>query len=299
MEFKDISKARPVICWFSGGITSAVACKIAIDLFGKENCKAIIIDTLNEDDDTYRFLKDCEKWYRINIESISSSKYQSIQQVWNKYKSLNVASGAVCSSELKREVRKAWQSNNDYSFQVFGYDIDEPNRAKAFSINYAEINPIYPLLLFGYTKDKCIQIVEAAGIEIPITYKYGFRNNNCFKTGCVQGGIGYWQKMKREFPDKFETMAAVEHKLTNEKGSPVTMLKDQSGKAKESGNQLVFLKPHPEYPQIKDISMMKGREPKPLTDCNGYCGTNDLERNPTENELNYDDSGGYTIQFNS
>jgi PP-loop superfamily ATP-utilizing enzyme len=40
-------KSDKVIAWWSGGITSAVACKIAIDLFGKENCRVIMIDTKN------------------------------------------------------------------------------------------------------------------------------------------------------------------------------------------------------------------------------------------------------------
>ena len=113
-------------------------------------------------------------------------------------------------------------------------------------------------------------------------YKLGFLNNNCFKTGCVQGGIGYWQKMKREFPEKFNKMAKMEHEITEAKGKPVTMLKDQS---KNGG--LVFLRHNPKYPKIKNISMMQGREPKPLVDCNGFCGVNDLERNPTEKEINY------------
>ena len=90
--------------------------------------------------------------------------------------------------------------------------------------------------------------------------------------------------MKRDIPSNFDKMAEVEHELTNLKGKPVTMLKDQS---KNGG--LVFLKPHPDYPNIKDISMMKGREPRPLTDCNGLaCGVTDLdERNPTEKEINF------------
>ena len=97
--------------------------------------------------------------------------------------------------------------------------------------------------------------------------------------------------MKRDFPDKFDTMADMEHKLTNLKGTPVTMLKDQSNSAKSSGNQLLFLKPHPDYPFVKDISQMKGREPKPLFECNGFCGINDLEeRTETEKEINYQTS---------
>ena len=34
--------------------------------------------------------------------------------------------------------------------------------------------------------------------------------------------------------------------------------------------------------------MMKGREPKPLFECNGFCGVNDLEeRKPEEQDINY------------
>jgi len=157
------------------------------------------------------------------------------------------------------------------------------------TINHSKAKSIYPLLLMGYNKDDCLKIVQEANIEVPIMYKMGFRNNNCFGTGCVQGGIGYWQKMKFDFPDKFNAMAEMEWKLTELKGSPVTMLKDQSKQAKESENVLVFLKKHPSYPNLKCIDDMPNCEVKPLFECNGFCGTNDLiERSNTENEINYD-----------
>ncbi|MCK5605313.1 phosphoadenosine phosphosulfate reductase family protein [Candidatus Pacearchaeota archaeon] len=301
-----INYVSKIICWFSGGVTSAIACKLAIELFGKENCRVIFMDTYNEDDDTYRFKNDCEKWYGINIETITIIGKQintrkgiiifnSIDDVWNHYLSLNVASGAICSSVLKRDLRQLWEKKNDYSYQVFGFDAGEPKRAKGLTLNYPKSNPIYPLLMMGYSKKDAINILNEAGIKIPITYNYGFLNNNCFKTGCIQGGIGYWQKMEREFLPKFDRMASKEHYLTNKKGKPVTMLKDQSKEAKllveQTGNkslQCVFLKPHPDYPHIKDISIMKGREPKPLTDCNGFCGIDDLIRNPTELEINFE-----------
>jgi hypothetical protein len=137
--------------------------------------------------------------------------------------------------------------------------------------------------MYGLQKKDCIDIVEQAGIEIPKMYQLGFKNNNCFNTGCVQGGIGYWQKMQRDFPLKFDKMAEMEHRLTDLKGTPVTMLKDQS----ETGG-FVFLKPHPNFDFIKDISKMKGREPEPLFECNGFCGINDLsDRKATENEINF------------
>jgi 3'-phosphoadenosine 5'-phosphosulfate sulfotransferase (PAPS reductase)/FAD synthetase len=288
-----------IICWWSGGITSAVACKVALDLYGKENCRVIMIDTKNEDDDTYRFKSDCEKWYGVNIEVITGigDDYKDIESVWFKHKSLNVANGAICSSKLKRAVREKWQEHNDFDFQVFGFEFDkkEFNRALSLSKNHPKAKSIYPLLMKGYTKDDCLRIVQDAGIEIPRMYSLGFRNNNCFKTGCVQGGIGYWQKMKKEFPEKFNKMADIEHELTNIKGEPVTMLKDQSNETKKNvletdikWKNLVFLKKHPKYPELKCLDDMKEREVKPLFECNGFCGINELtEKSETENEINY------------
>ena len=66
-------------------------------------------------------------------------------------------------------------------------------------------------------------------------------------------------------------MADFEHYLTDKKGEPVTICKDQS----VSPAQLVFLKPHPGFPDVKDLSMMKGVEPQPLMECFGFCSTKD------------------------
>ena len=283
---------KKIICWWSGGITSAVSCKVAIDLYGKERCDVVMIDTKNEDPDTYRFLKDCEDWYGTEIKTITmlGDKFHTIQDVWRHYKSLNVAHGAICSTELKRAAREKYQKENDYDYQVFGFEFDkkEFNRAKSLKLNHPKSKSIYPLLLLGYDKSDCIKIVEEAGIRIPITYSLGFRNNNCFNTGCVQGGIGYWQKMKTDQTEKFDAMADLEHELTNLKESPVTMLKDQSAAAKESGNTLVFLKKHPAYPNLKCIDDFPQMKVEPLFECNGFCGTNDLnKRSTTELELNF------------
>jgi hypothetical protein len=299
-----------VIAWWSGGITSAVTCKLCIDLYGKDNVRIIFIDTKNEDDDTYRFMIDCEKWYGIEIETISrigegKGMFESIQDCWTKFKSLNVAKGAICSAELKRVVREQWQRENEFRHQAFGFEIDEVRRVKSMKLNHEKAKPIFPLMMYGYSKKDCIDIVSDAGIDVPRAYTWGFNNNNCLKTGCVQGGIGYWQKMMRERPDLFDNMAEMEHKLTELRGAPVTMNKDQGKKAKEevksTGDKtraFVFLKPHPDYPHIKDISQMEGREPKPLVECNGFCGTMDLSpKNETAEEINFDEDGQTKLEL--
>jgi len=48
-----INKEFPVIAWWSGGVASAVTCKICVDWFGIDNVRIVFIDTKNEDDDTY------------------------------------------------------------------------------------------------------------------------------------------------------------------------------------------------------------------------------------------------------
>lgn len=271
-------RKKDIIAWWSGGVSSAVTCWLCIQLYGKERVRIIFQDTKNEHEDTYRFLKDCEEWYGIEIEIISSKEFTNIEEVWYKYKSLSVAGGAICSTELKRNVRLEWEKENTWTHQAFGFDLQEAHRAASMTKNNPHVNAIFPLLLLGYLKKDCISILENEGIEIPFTYKKGYQNNNCDKTGCVRGGIGYWQKIQREEYDKFYAMAMREHELTNLKGDPVTICKDQSNEAKKQGGFIpVFLLPHPNYPDIKDISMFKGREPEPLVECNGFCGLDDLK----------------------
>lgn len=283
-----------IICWWSGGITSAVACKKAIELYGKENCRVIMLDTKNEHEDTYRFLEDCSEWYELPIEKLSAipTAYESIEHVWKKHLSLNVANGAICSYMLKRRVREKWEKTNEWTHQVFGFEFDkkEFNRANSMLLNHSQTRPIFPLMMLGLNKDDCIRIVLDAGIKIPEAYSLGFRNNNCLNTGCVQGGIGYWKKMQTEMTSVYDQMSSIEHELTNEKGKPVTMLKDQSKAAKESGNTQVFLKKHPDYPELKCLDDMEGRPVEPLSECNGFCGVNDLSpRSQTEMEINFDE----------
>ena len=161
---------KDIICWWSGGITSAVACKLAIRLYGKEKCRVVMIDTHNEHPDTYRFKSDCEEWYGLPIETITAIgvDYESIQDVWIKHESLNVATGAICSTQLKRRVRERWQKTTNFRYQVFGFEFDkkEFNRALGLTKNHSKAKPIYPLLMFGYDKDDCIREVQDVGIRV-------------------------------------------------------------------------------------------------------------------------------------
>ena len=258
------SNKNTVIAWWSGGVTSAVACKWALDTY--LNVEVVFIDTKNEDPDTYRFLKDCSAWYGRKITSITS-KYNNITEVWDKYKTLNTANGAICSSELKRTPRVAYQDLNKHFAQVFGFDITEKERHRNMRLNYPEINNISPLIDLGLTKADCIKMLKEAKIAVPAMYKRGFSNNNCYMSGCIRGGAGYWQKIQREEPKKFNQMAELEQKYTKAKKQPVTVLRIK----RDGITQPCFLKPMKGYKY--DLGMISGREPEALVECSGFCYT--------------------------
>lgn len=235
------NKKHPVIAWWSGGIASAVTCWLCIQWFVVENVRVVFIDTKNEDEDTYRFLIDCEKWYGCKIEIICSTEYENIEDIWYDSLSLGLAKGAKCSEVLKIKVRQQFIKRNLFSYNAFGYDITEIARAVDMNKSNAHLRPIYPLLMNALDKKDCIRIIKAANslflsIEVPRSYKRGLRNNNCLQTGCIKGGIGYWQWMQINEPVKFDKMAIREHRITDMKGEPVTICKDQS----EGGGACIF-----------------------------------------------------------
>jgi len=51
-------------------------------------------------------------------------------------------------------------------------------------------------------------MVERAEIELPEMYKLGYEHNNC--VGCVKGGMGYWNKIRVDFPLRFKEYADME-----------------------------------------------------------------------------------------
>lgn len=200
-----------VVVWFSCGATSAVAAKIALEEYA-HRAEVIIAycDVLStEHPDNQRFLRDCEEWFGQKITLLRSNKYKDTWDVFNKTGWLVGPGGARCTTELKKKVRQDFQRLDD--LQVFGFDSDEPHRASRFKKNNPEIAFWAPLVEHNITKGDALWVLQDAGIDIPAMYKLGYRNNNCI--GCVKGGMGYWNKIRKDFPGVFERMARQERKM--------------------------------------------------------------------------------------
>lgn len=198
-----------VLAWFSCGSASAVAAKLARERYG-DQCEVVYCDTLAyEHADNRRFLADVERWIGTPITILKSPTYTDIYDVFHKTRWLVGPAGARCTTELKKNVRTAYQRPDDW--HVFGLTADEYPRARTFRRNNHDLKIALPLIDQMITKAECHRRIAAAGIEAPAMYRLGYSNNNCI--GCPKGGSGYWNKIRRDFPATFAKMAATERAL--------------------------------------------------------------------------------------
>ena len=211
------------IAWFSCGATSAVACKLALQMY--DDVRIFYIETNSGHPDNERFIKDCERWYGQPIERRQNTKYKDVDDVLIRKTYINGPHGAACTSLLKKAVRYEIQDElGEWDGQVWGFDFceREVNRAIRFRQQNPDTKPLFPLIEREISKPDALGMLWKAGIEIPAMYRLGYSNNNCI--GCVKGGIGYWNKIRRDFPDRFRRMAEIERIVG------ATCLKDEHGR---------------------------------------------------------------------
>lgn len=231
-----------VICWFSCGAASAVAARLML----AENPGAIVARCVvaNEHPDNDRFARDVAGRLGVEVVELRSAKYSDCWEVWEKRRFLNSPSGALCTVEMKKKPRQAFADVGDV--HVFGFTYDETERAQRFRENNPEMAVRFPLIEHRYTKARCYYEIGLRGLTLPAMYRLGYHNANC--VGCVKGGAGYWDKIRRDFPDVFERMAALEERIG------ATVLKEKS---------------------LRQLQPGEGRhEDLMLPDCGLFCGSN-------------------------
>lgn len=212
----SVGQTRSKIKWrdrvltaFSCGEASAVNAKLTIERHGPK-AEIYYCDTFKyEHPDNRRFFDDVQNWLGREIKILRSGEYTDIYDVFERTGWLVGVGGARCTTELKKNPRKAHQKTDD--LHTFGYTVEERSRIENFFKENPELFGEFPLWEEHITKRQCRQIVRDAGIEIPAMYRLGYKNNNCI--GCVKGGKGYWNKIRRDFPDMFDKMAKTERRL--------------------------------------------------------------------------------------
>lgn len=197
-----------IVSWFSAGVSSFIATYLEKDTVDK----IIYIHIDDQHPDTMRFVKDCEKALGKEIE-ILQSPYKSVSNVIMQFQTVNTIYGARCTDVLKKRVRKEWEyrhKDEDLTY-IWGYDVGERNRAERLLESMPQFEHRFPLIEKQLTKEDCHGILRELGIKRPAMYELGYRNNNCI--GCVKGGMGYWNKIRKDFPEVFAERARQEREV--------------------------------------------------------------------------------------
>jgi len=199
------------VAWFSSGVSSAVATKLIIN----EVDRIIYTHIDDQHPDTLRFVKDCEQWFGKPVDIIQSP----LKSVKNACLSLgkgyiNGPSGAACMRQLKRLVRKRWEYEQPWDMKlryVWGMDYQEQKRCSSLVEHMPKQEHIFPLVDRKLSKEQAHKILTASGINRPAMYDLGYQNNNCI--GCVRGGMAYWNRIRKDFPEIFRDRAEMERKI--------------------------------------------------------------------------------------
>lgn len=199
------------VCWISAGISSFMAGWLAGDVD-----KWIYIDIDDQHEDSIRFIKDIENAIGKEVEILWSKQYRTVEECVlafggfrNPYNSF-----APCTNWLKKRVRKQWEEEHqDYELTyVWGFDFTEKNRAERTVEANPQQNHEFPLIEKNLSKEEVHGLFERNfDFKRPLMYDLGYPNNNCI--GCVKGGAGYWNRIRKDFPEVFESRSKLERKV--------------------------------------------------------------------------------------
>lgn len=125
---------------------------------------------------------------------------------------------------MKMRVRKVWeQEHTGYDLAyVWGFDLHEKSRAGRTIEANPQAEHEFPLIEKGLSKEEVHGLFERTfTFPRPVMYDMGYPNNNCL--GCIKGGMGYWNRIRKDFPDVFESRAKLERLVG------YSILKDRNG----------------------------------------------------------------------
>ena len=224
----------------SSGASSAVAADRAIKRYGADNVELVFADTLVEDADNYRFLRDLEARWGKTITRIVEGR--TPLQVGEDEHIIPNQKIAPCTRVLKIEpMVKYVQSLQDDGYtivMVIGMNAkdakprtDKPEgRLGSPRRNWGGIgcHVVYPLLWSPIDYDS-VATVKAWGIQPPRMYRQGYKHANC-GGACVKQGQGDWRRTLTNYPDVYAKYEAWEaHMRLDPRFAEYAFLRDFTG----------------------------------------------------------------------
>lgn len=220
---------KRAVVQFSGGTGSWAAAKRTVEKFGAENTTLLFADTLIEDADLYRFLK--EAVADIGVEFIRIADGRTPWQVFRDVKFIGNTRADPCSMILKRDLLRKWIEEHcdpaDTTI-VLGIDWTEIHRFERAVPRWAPWTLWAPLCEEPYIdKPDVIAQLVAAGIEPPRLYAMGFPHNNCGGF-CIKAGQAQFVHLLEQLPNRYAYHEAEEEATRHHLDKDVSILRDRS-----------------------------------------------------------------------
>ena len=230
---------------FFSGIVSWAAAKRAVAKYGAENTTLLFTDTLIEDADLYRFLR--EGAANIGAPLVWLKDGRTPWQVFDDEGILGNSRMDPCSRVLKRDTAEKWIAANCDPMEtvlVFGIDWTEDPRFDGDPLpgktRRRGVKPRYNALGWPHVEAPMMEApymdrrdisdwLRREGIARSRAYDEGFAHDNC-GGGCVRAGKGHFAHVLRVRPTVYAAWEAGEEGFNSKRpGKPFqTILRDEA-----------------------------------------------------------------------
>jgi len=217
---------------FSTGLSSALTVERVVSKYGTGDTHIVFMDTLIEDEDNYRFMRDCSiRWgnlYGIGIELLTEGR--TPYQVFVDNHIIPNNRVAPYTRRLKinmfvKYLKDNFQKDDPITIHI-GYDFSEIHRCEATTRNYGKLGYAvdYPLLWQPIESREYSSVVrDDWGIEPPRMYGMGYSHANCGGR-CVKQGKNDWIRTLVQFPERYAEIEEWEENMRkNERNANYTI----------------------------------------------------------------------------
>lgn len=224
------------VVMFSGGLGSWRAAKRVAAEYGNTALTLLFADTLMEDPDLYRFLREAAA--DVGGKLVVVTEGRTPWDVFHDVRFLGNSRVDPCSRVLKREPLRKWLVENTdpkHCTIYLGIGHDEAHRFVNAERNHAPWAVRAPLcedVSIPLSINAARQELSAAGIELPRLYQLGFSHNNCGGF-CVKAGHASFAKLHAELPEVYARHETAEEGFRAFIGKDVAVMTDRRGGTKK------------------------------------------------------------------
>jgi hypothetical protein len=199
----------------SGGLGSAVTALLAHETRRNVGFELVFADTLIEDPDLYRFIKDIARVVNKEIHWLRDGR--TPWQVFRDVRFIGNQQKAQCSSILKTRQVKLWcaQHAAPDDDMILGMGLFESDRIERAQRIWAPRRVRSLLIENKIAPGDYASWMERYSIEPPSLYQYGFPHNNCGGF-CVRAGMQAFATLLTHFPERYAAHEAEEQAVLAE-----------------------------------------------------------------------------------